>query len=794
MAAGGISDAMPKADQSAERTAARGLWFKHCAAHSPVTFERLLSAASLACLAAYLSLMASPLFRGRIPTHGDLGLLNLPIRQFYARCLETGDAFDWTPDIFGGYFVTGEGQHGPYHPFRWLSYRFLPLDSAFALEVFAPVLMMAVGLLVFLRRFVPFPAACLGALFGTFSLMFIGHVQHPQASANLAHLPWLLLTIDLVAGAPDWKARSRGCASVALLVGSQALFGHPQTLWFSLNAGALFALCVTAGKEQRWTIWSTLISGVFLGACLGAVQLLPTASHVAGSARSTWNKWDEGLPPNAFEAGALAGVVAPHEGGTFLANYLGAVPLVLGLWWISVLTLQRTSEHGLTTSSDSSTLLCRRRGDRRLQFWALVTTVLGALLSLGLPGKLYYAVIVLPLVGSFRCPSRYALISQFSASVLAAVAFGRLVASIRTGERYSFLSLAAPWLAAGLTVAAAAPKLIHRDALEQCLQALLLIALAAIGLTLAARGRRMGLALLVAVTAVDIGCHCMGHPFFGHLYWRNTRTLANYAQRYPAEGDESPIPPVSMTGGRILDERKAGLCHVVEGLLFHNRRVLNGYNGVPPTKVLDYGTLNALRVSTTEWVWPMPTREPNPALAPPSGGGWCRVPAPLPRVRLVSQVQFSANAREDLTRIPIDDVALVSVPLELPSSPPGRAELIEDRPGRISVMTDAPDRQLLVLAESRYEGWEVFVDSLPSSLVPANGDFMGCIVERGRHKVEFRFCSRILRLGMTISIVASGVAAALVVWPVLGSLRNRLISVGQYSSSAVLTQPARVAP
>src|SRR5262249_42992315 len=144
MAAGGISVAMPKADQSARRIAARSLWSKPGAANSAVIFEQLLSAASLACLAAYLSLIASPLLRGRIPTHGDLGLLNLPIRQFYARCLETGDAFDWTPEIFGGYFVTGEGQHGPYHPFRWLSYRLLPLDSAFALEVFAPVLVMAV--------------------------------------------------------------------------------------------------------------------------------------------------------------------------------------------------------------------------------------------------------------------------------------------------------------------------------------------------------------------------------------------------------------------------------------------------------------------------------------------------------------------------------------------------------------------------------------------------------------------------------------------------------------------------
>ena len=35
--------------------------------------------------------------------------------------LESGDAFDWCPDLFGGFYLTGEGQVGTYHPLHWLA-------------------------------------------------------------------------------------------------------------------------------------------------------------------------------------------------------------------------------------------------------------------------------------------------------------------------------------------------------------------------------------------------------------------------------------------------------------------------------------------------------------------------------------------------------------------------------------------------------------------------------------------------------------------------------------------------
>ena len=137
------------------------------------------------------------MFRGKVPVAWDLGCLNLPVREFYAHSLRQGDSFDWMPQLFGGFYLTGEGQHGPYHPVHWLMYRWLPLDIAFDLEVFLPVAFLACGMAVFLRRYVEPAAIWMGVLCAAFSGKFIVHLQHPQMASVIAHLPWLLAAMTL---------------------------------------------------------------------------------------------------------------------------------------------------------------------------------------------------------------------------------------------------------------------------------------------------------------------------------------------------------------------------------------------------------------------------------------------------------------------------------------------------------------------------------------------------------------------------------------------------------------------
>ena len=96
--------------------------------------RRLTSWIQLACVLLFAA-MAAPFFWGRVVTHDDLGAFHLPVRDFYATQLARGESFDWMPSLYSGFYLTGEGQAGMYHPLHWLLYRLLPLGAAFNLAL-----------------------------------------------------------------------------------------------------------------------------------------------------------------------------------------------------------------------------------------------------------------------------------------------------------------------------------------------------------------------------------------------------------------------------------------------------------------------------------------------------------------------------------------------------------------------------------------------------------------------------------------------------------------------------------
>ena len=114
-------------------------------------------------------------------THSSV-LQPLPCRWAFLRLV---------PHLYGGMFLSGEGEHGPYHPLHLLLYRCLPLDMAFTLEAFLHVPILFAGLFVFLRRYVRDTAALLGAICYTFCSGSILHNIYPNYQGVIAQLPWI---------------------------------------------------------------------------------------------------------------------------------------------------------------------------------------------------------------------------------------------------------------------------------------------------------------------------------------------------------------------------------------------------------------------------------------------------------------------------------------------------------------------------------------------------------------------------------------------------------------------------
>ena len=349
------------------------------------------------------------------------------------------------------------------------------------------------------------------------------------------------------------------------------------------------------------------------------------------------------LASDVLEPESFFQIVAPYRTlNAYHGNYFGVVPLVLVLWWLRV---SRLPAAAATTDADPRNHLFPASGNREtavrlVSWWALLLAIVTMWLAFGLPGKLYCLQTWLPLVGKFRSPFRYLLVTQFSVAILAALAFARLVALVRSGEKVAWHDLILPWaaFAAALVVAIGdasdAGRLfypVHPQ--QQFLAGPLFVGAAAGALTLAARGRGGGLVLLVLVAAIDFGLYTLGSPQ-GSIIWRKWEQSASSSQKLPRYEEylaRWPGPPSHK--GRLYDDRFEGWIPVANHHCLNGYRVVTGYaGGLWPIQRLDYHHINSLRTAEVAWCWhPQALTASLIGLGPPLNGGWRSVPKPLPR-------------------------------------------------------------------------------------------------------------------------------------------------------------------
>jgi len=722
-----------------------------------------------------LALMAGPWLAGKVYTRDDLGAFHLPVRAFYAEQLARGEPFDWMPQLYCGFYLTGEGQAGTYHPLHWALYRLLPLGTAAGLEWLLSYPWMFAGTWLWLRRRLGRnDAAAFGAVLFTFCGFNLLHFLHPNAVAVVAHLPWLLWTIDVALLDGRRRRVTVALGGIALLTGSQLLLGYPQYVWFSLLAElgyTAFLLAAvrhgshahcrgdtnyedTAGRDGRTPRWQWLLLAKGCGLLLGGVQLLPTLDALLHSARQT--------PDPAFanygslDPLNLLQLVAPYffagrvlGGNTHeLSVYAGAVPLVLLVW-----------------------VLVRRRALGRLGRPAAAAGLFASvaiLLALGKYGVLYRLQTALPLVDRFRFPCRYAVLFQLAVALLGAIGFavllddcrraaaarrgsgamGGLPALVRTltsaagklplppiGDIPVSPGVGPLWTVVGLAAAVAAVGVVlqgnpHVAGLGAMLAGPALLGTAAALVTLAARGFRVALVGLVLLAAADLG-------FYGLSYavYPGVRDLDEVIP-------ETPAPP-GEPDGRVL---AGAWCLDGQGYRTGNEIVLagwhraDGYAGLDPRKQLNFGRLAALRAAGVHWV-KRSSRTAQIAGLTPCGSDWLEVPEPLDRVRLAAKKKkgpglFCAG-KTNLVRF-------------------SSVRVLDDRPGRLHIRCDCPSPQVLVVAESYHPGWQARVDGEPRQVFRVDGDFIGCVVGPGSEHVELAFRPPSLWRGRLASLAGLG--------------------------------------
>ena len=707
------------------------------------TGEKTRFRVALAASAAILAAFGLPMALGQVYAANDLGIFHLPLRHFYARCLAAGDDFAWFPGIYCGFNLHGEGQVGMYHPLHLLLYSAFPFGVAFNLEILSSYVALLAGMALFLRRWdLPRDAALFGGIVFAFGGYNFGHYFHLNSVAIIAHLPWLLWAIDVVLRGEDRRRAAWGRPAVALLTGSQLLLGHPQSVWFSVLVESLYALFLVVAFHAPLRRLAGLAWAKGLGVLAGAVQLLPTFEAVAGSQREILTralKAAGSLPPaNLIQALApylyVSRVVAPPT--MFGETPFGPATSIYD--W-------RVYEFGLYNGAMVPALLAwlilRRRqiADRRLARGAALLAAMALVLAFGEYTPLFKVTSELPVLGMFRVPARYLVLFHLATAILAAIAFADLARQSGAGRLpwrslRPLLILPALGLAIGLGAKALArpyPKFMLRPYFAPNREIFAGVALAGVAtllVLLAARGRRFALIGIVLFAAADEGVYGL--------------TFARSAPPRPLPElvTDRAFPPAPRTDCiRSFDNM----------LTLSGIRIVDGYVALTPKRELDYSKPACLQVAGASWHIDQPDRD-----------DWKPVAGPLPRARLVSKAIEWPTPNTLIDQVDVRTTALVSGPLRLRDGPAGAATIRADRPGKIRLLAAAPTRQLLVLNERFEKGWQVRVDGRDRRPVKVNGDFLGCPVDPGDHRITFRYRPWSLRLGGRLSLLGLALMAA----------------------------------
>ncbi len=696
--------------------------------------ERILFALAVACASALMVAIALPLFLGQIHLDSDLLNFHLPVRFFYQRALREGSEFLWFPYEFAGFYLHGEGQAGLYHPLNLLAYRWLPFFVAFDLEIVRSYGFALLGAFLFFRRYaLPRSAALLGGILFAFSGFQVLHYMHTNLVAATAHLPWLLLALDVLVrgGSPTWMALAGPI--YALCTASQLLLGHPQAIWMSSFVEVLYCLLLWRGGAPAQAFIRPAIARL-LGVLAAAVQILPTLDALRHSTRA--NPSLEFLTDLAIYPHDRLQLLQPYllthrvveESTHELGLYLGAFGAI-ALAWLAV--------------ARSAAGPCRLLGRG-----ALVLAWLGTLLALGSRGGLHWLLIELPLVGLFRVPGRYLWLIQIASAVAAALVFADLV---REGPRRPtrarlVVAIGLPVLSVGLAWLVHASEPEATQGPWSAVVGVALVGTTALLVLLATRGGVPALAALLLLACADLGAY--GFTFVQQRQPR-PHTLAELQSRLRVS------VPDGAPRHRLLDGPMAstilGVRYVFGYVAMWPDRELPIFHVDTPLLDLDADELAVWRAGMR--VASVAHRVSGP---------------PLPRVRLLTSARVSEDASADIAAIDVATTALVSRPVDLDAGKPGQAAILTESAGELGIATWAMGRQLLVVSEAFHNGWRAWIDGEPGSLLRVYGDFMGVVVTPGKHHVRLHFEPASFTWGARVSalsLLAIGVwLAASLAW------------------------------
>jgi hypothetical protein len=593
----------------------------------------------------------------------------------------------------------------------------------------------------------------------------------------------LVLCAELAARAANSKVGVKwlgATASLAGVIGLQALAGHAQSMAYSL----LFAVA--------WSVWRAGNLGGFravgrlalmwpaagvLGLGLAAAQLVPTAEYLVESSRVAGLQ-ETGALTYSFWPWRTFGLVLPGLFGSPAAgDYWGYGNYWEDALYVGVLPLLMAVSAALRAGR-----LSPQMGKTRT--FLLIAAGIAFLLSLGANTPFFpFLFRNLPLFDVFNAPTRFNLITTFSLALLAGI--GAELWARPTGRALYWTRLGTA--AAGgiffLGAAAAIAPTGLRESFGRSFAAagIWLLLAGALALLWPARVGHRWVGVVAVVVTLDLVVAGSGlNPATSASIYQGTTALTEQA------GDDHRLYVFPETERVLKFERTHRFDSFQTDLDPRHIRA----SGLPNTTMLD-GLLSAnnfdplLPGRYADWISAL-------VLAPEASQterlrlmdvGWVggevgpqapwvsyrRVPGAL-RARLVPQAIAAGSVTEALRVLDAPSFdwnreVVLEAPTEVArlEGGAGAAEVFAGPdPNRLDVKVEAVAGGWLVLSDIWYPGWSASVDGVPADSYPADGAFRAVWVPPGASTVTWLYQPTSFRVGVLVSagalVILMGVA------------------------------------
>ncbi|MGE0103613.1 MAG: hypothetical protein AB7H86_22610 [Blastocatellales bacterium] len=479
-----------------------------------------------AALAAIPLIYFYPVLLGRVVlAPGDGWAQNFAVRVLTGNMMAAGGAPLWNPLIFAGMPLAASVYPGSFYPPNWV-FAFLPPSLAMNLVVLTTYHLALVGTYLYGRRLGMVRVAALLAGIGfAFGGYMINHLSHTSRIAAAAWLPWVLLAIENLAGAVDWRGAWRWTALGALFIALQYLAGEPQMLVFTALTAlpcAVYAFLRIADRQARSRFAVSILVMGAAAILISLVQLLPSIELLGQSERS-----DPGpafFDTFSFPPWQLPALIVPYFfGGAMFGPY--KVP-----YWGRDLAAIMAGYVGMLVWLPGMIAVLRARTNPRIMLW-LGIAIVSLLLAFGgyLPFGINHLLYRIPGYGTFRGLYRHQFELTFALGMLGGLGLTALVEAERrvAARLLSVASLIMAGLMAfavvlygffGERLASGAPSRSLGNPEILVPVGFLLISMAAIWLAWRASFRGFALLLLPALLLLDVASY--GHFF----HWR----IANF--------------------------------------------------------------------------------------------------------------------------------------------------------------------------------------------------------------------------------------------------------------------------